>query len=247
MDERMNREQMFGEVAEAMENKRYSFKEAIELYYGEPKLTEEEEKVVDEMLKEIEESGFLEKCKEIVREKERERERKIIHIGRLKISRVAGLIFLVCFISVFGVTAYAAVMSHIREIEVNEMGDHSEVAVEYNPENEEELSAIETYYKPVWVPDGYHLDSEEKYADKYRLLYISDTGEDQIVYYQTLPSVKVHYSTEDGLSEKVVFGQYSGEYIETDLSNYLIVTDGTYIYSLIADTASKKEFIKMIQ
>ncbi len=252
MDERMKREQMFGGVAEAMENKRYSFKEAIELYYGEPKLTEEEEKVVDEMLKEIEESGFLEKCKEIVREKERERERKIIHIGRLKISRVAGLIFLVCFISVFGVTAYAAVMSHIRGIEVNEMGDHSEVAVEYNPEkynpeNEEELSAIETYYKPVWVPDGYHLDSEEKYADKYRLLYISDTGEDQIVYYQTLPSVKVHYSTEDGLSEKVVFGQYSGEYIETDLSNYLIVTDGTYIYSLIADTAGKKELIKMIQ
>ena len=125
------------------------------------------------------------------------------------------------------------------------MGDHSEVAVEYNPENEEELSAIETYYKPVLVPDGYHLDSEEKYADKYRLLYISDTGGDRIVYYQTLPSVKAHYNSEGGLSENFAFGRYSGEYIETDSSNYLIVTDGTYIYSLIADTASKKELIKM--
>ena len=224
-----------------------TLKEAVKLYYGEVSLSEEEEKEVDDMLREIEESGFLEKCKEIAREKERERERKIIHIGRLKISRVAGLIFLVCFISVFGITAYAAVMSHIRGIEVNEMGDHSEVAVDYNPENEEERSAIATYYKPVWVPDGYHLDSEEKYAGKYRLLYISDAGEDQIVYYQTLPSVKVYYSTEDGLSEKVAFGQYSGEYIETDSMNYLIVTDGAYIYSLIADTLNKQELIKMIQ
>ncbi len=109
------------------------------------------------------------------------------------------------------------------------------------------LNWVETYYKPVWVPDGYHLDSEEKYADKYRLVYISDIGEYQIIYNQTLPYVTSYYSTEDGLSEKVALGQYSGEYIETDSSNYLILTDGTYIYSLITDVVNKQELIKMIQ
>ncbi len=245
MADQTKREQMFGgRVTEAMDDKRYSFKEALELYYGEPELTEEEK--IDEMLMEIEEHGFQEKCKEIVRKKECEKEGKIIHIGRLRISRVAGLIFLICFISVFGVTAYAAVMSYIRGIEVKEMGDHSEVALYYNPEKEE-LSAIETYYKPVWVPDGYNLDSEEKYADKYRLVYISVDNENQIIYSQALPSVKAHYSTEDGVSEKVVFGRYSGEYVETDFENYLIVTDGIYIYSLVADEVDKQELIKMIQ
>ena len=229
-----------------MENKRYSFKEAIELYYGEPKLTEEEEKVVDEMMKEIEESGFLEKCKEIVREKERERERKIIHIGRLKISRVAGLIFLVCFISVFGVTAYAAVMSHIRRIEVNEMGDHSEVAVDYNPENEEELSAIETYYKPAWIPDGYYLESEREYKEKYTITYAEEESDDIIDYKQYLPLINSYYGVEEGIHENISFGKYTGEYIDSDSTHYLIVTDGTYLYSIISEKIDKETMIKML-
>lgn len=228
------------------DDKGITLKEAIKLYYGEIDLTDTEKEEIDERLRKIEESGFLEKCKEIAREKERERERKIIHIGRLKISRVAGLIFLVCFISVFGVTAYAAVMSHIREIEVNEMGDHSEVAVEYNPENEEELSAIETYYKPVWVPDGYYLESEREYKEKYTITYAEEESDDIIDYKQYLPFINSYYGAEEGIHENISFGKYTGEYIDSDSTHYLIVTDGTYLYSIISEKIDKETMIKML-
>ena len=32
-----------------------------------------------------------------------------------------------------------------------------------------------------------------------------------------------------------MFGKYTGEFIETEDGNYLIVTDGTYLYSLIGN------------
>ena len=43
------KEQMFGGWVE-MDEEKYSLKEAIELYFGEPRLTEEEERQIDERL-----------------------------------------------------------------------------------------------------------------------------------------------------------------------------------------------------
>jgi hypothetical protein len=44
----------------------------------------------------------------------------------------------------------------------------------------------------------------------------------------------------------VKFGIFVGEFIETDKSNYLIVTDGVYLYDIIADNMNKDSLIRML-
>ena len=224
-----------------------TLKEAVKLYYGDVSLSEEEEKEVDEMLREIEESGFLEKCKEVARQKQKERDKKFVHIGHWCISKVACLIIAVIIVGVLGGTAYAAVRSHIRSIQVEDKENHSEIDVDYNDFGSS-LSVIEDYYTPNWIPEGYYIESEEKFELEYDIVYINDQG-DRIFYDQYLPILKAHYSTENFEKEEIQFDEYSGWYAETSTDKYLIVTDGTYLYSLIdiAGNVHKQDLIKMLK
>ena len=232
------------------DDKGITLKEAIKLYYGEIDLTDTEKEEIDERLRKIEESGFLERCKEVARQSEKKR----IHIGRLCISKVACMIFVICLsVALTGGIVYAAVLNHIRSIKVKDMGDHGELDIEYNDvsatgEDQEKNSALEVfnYYELAWIPDGYSTKSEYKQDMGYSVC-LTDTYEHTILYRQSLPELNVHYSTENGKSEKVFFGKYKGEYIITEKCNYLIVTDGTYIYSIISSNIEKEEMIKMIK
>ncbi|MBR5179171.1 MAG: DUF4367 domain-containing protein [Lachnospiraceae bacterium] len=236
-----------------MDEEKYSLKEAIDLYFGEPRLTEEEEKQIDERLKKIEESGFLDKCKEVARQSEKKR----IRIGRLCISKVACIVFIVCLSTALtGGIVYAAVLNHIRGIQVKDKGNHGELEIDYNDvsvtvEKQEKNPALEIldYYEPVWIPEGYYKETEHMHVMSYNTIYQSKEFDGEIYYSQDTSTVKTYYSTENGRSEQVSFREYSGEYIETDDSNYLIVTDGTYVYSLIAQPGNvgRQEMIKMIE
>ena len=236
-----------------MDEEKYSLKEAIDLYFGEPRLTEEEEKQIDERLKKIEESGFLDKCKEVARQSEKKR----IRIGRLCISKVACIVFIVCLSTALtGGIVYAAVLNHIQGIQVKDMGNYGELEIDYNDvsvtvENQEKNPPLEIldYYEPTWIPDGYYKDNEHKHIMSYSINYLSKDSDRDIYYSQYTSTAKYYYSTENERPERVSFGEYSGEYIETDDDNYLIVTDGTYIYSLIAQSGDigKQELIKMIE
>ncbi len=227
-----------------------SLKDLVKLYYGETSLSAEEEAEVDELRNRVEKSGFLDKCREVARQSEKKR----IHIGRLCISKVACMMFIIClFVALTGGIVYAAVLNHIRSIKVKDMGDHGELNIEYNDvsttgEAQKDNPALEVfnYYEPAWIPDGYSIESEYKQDMGYSV-YLTDTDEHTILYRQSLPELNVHYSTENGKSEKVFFGKYKGEYIITEKCNYLIVTDGTYIYSIISSCIEKKEMIKMIE
>ena len=220
-----------------------SLEDLVKLYYGETNLTDEEAKEVDDMLREVEESGFLEKCREVAKEKER----KTIRIGRFRLSKVVCIILVVCIIISLGGYAYAAVLSHINNIEVVDKGDHAEVNVDYNDGSKGEvLTVIDDYYRPLWVPEGFHIASESKRDRMYNIIYLSDDSNDRIHYSQSLSDVNFYYGAEDGKHEIISFENYSGEFIEDEDDNYLIVTDGTYVYSLIGN-ADKDTFIKMMQ
>jgi len=220
-----------------------SLEDLVKLYYGETNLTEEEAKEVDDMLREVEESGFLEKCREVAKEKER----KTIRIGRFRLSKVVCIILVVCIITSLGGYAYAAVLSHIKNIEVVDKGDHAEVNADYNDGSKGEvLTVIDDYYRPLWVPEGFHIASESKRDRMYNIIYLSDDSNDRIHYSQSLSDVNFYYGAEDGKHEIISFENYSGEFIEDEDDNYLIVTDGTYVYSLIGN-ADKDTFIKMMQ
>ena len=235
------------------EDKGITLKEAIKLYYGEIDLTDTEKEEIDERLRKIEESGFLERCKEVARQSEKKR----IHIGRFCISKVACIIFVICLsVTLTGGVVYAAVLSHIRSIKVEDMGDYGKLDIEYNDiaatgEVQEKNPALEIldYYEPAWIPDGYYKETEHMYIKSYSVNYLSKDSDGYIYYSQYTSTAKTYYSTENGRSEQVSFGEYSGEYIETDDSNYLIVTDGTYIYSLIAQSGNigRQELTEMIE
>ena len=214
------------------------------IMYGIPELSEDEEKEIDDMIKEVESTGFVEKCREIARQ----REKKVIRIGYLCINKAACMIFVICFSTVLiGGIAYAAVQKNIQSIQIKDMGDHSEVDLEYNDTTGLNLSKIEDYYKPAWIPDGYNIESEYMCDVYYNISYVDSFSSDMIYYSQYLPCAKYHYSTENGKSEKVKFGVYSGEYISTEHETYLIVTDGTYLYSIISgEKLNKETMIKML-
>ncbi|MCR5206142.1 MAG: DUF4367 domain-containing protein [Lachnospiraceae bacterium] len=222
-----------------------SFNQVIRQFYDEPDLSEEEELLVEEMLQNAEKKRIKENCLQIIGEKETEKKNKTIRIGRLHLSRVACFIIVIIIISAIGGYAYAAVIRHIKSIEVKNYKTHGEVEVEYNDNGETvTLDEIEDYYQPVWVPDGYHLDSEFKTDLSYRIVYRLNVR-NRIIYKQTLSEVNVHYSTEDGIHESVSFGYFTGEFITTKDVNYLIVTDGTYLYSLDG-CINKDTMIKML-
>ena len=223
-----------------------SFNQVIKQFYDEPDLSEEEELLVEEMLQNAEKKRIKENCLQIIGEKETEKKNKTIRIGRLHLSRVACFIIVIIIISAIGGYAYAAVIRHIKSIEVKNYKTHGEVEIEYNDNGETvTLDEIEDYYQPIWVPDGYQVASEYKYLMTYDITYKMDVR--HIIYYhQTLPVVNVHYSTEDGIAEKITFGNFTGEFVATrNGTNYLIVTDGTYIYSLVG-SIDKETMIKML-
>ena len=56
---------------EMTDNSRPDLKEVLKVYYGEPDLTPEESKEVEQMISEVKASGFLEKCHEICKKKEK--------------------------------------------------------------------------------------------------------------------------------------------------------------------------------
>lgn len=221
-----------------------SLEDLVKLYYGETNLTEEEARKVDEMLQNVEESGFLEKCREVAKEKEK----KTVRIGRFRFSKVACIIIVICIITSLGGYAYAAVLNHIKSIEVVDKGDHYEVNVDYNDDGSKgkAMTVIDDYYKPLWVPDGFHIVSESKRDRMYNIVYLSDINNDRIDYAQLLSDVKTYYGAENGIHENISFEDYNGEFVETEEENYLIVTDGNYIYSLIGNF-DKDTFIKMLQ
>lgn len=226
-----------------------SLEDLVKLYYGETNVSGDEAHEVDELLKKVEKSGFLDKCREVARQKQKEREKKYVRIGHRWVSKVAILIIAVILISATGVTVYAAVQNHIQNIKVKGMGDHSEFEIMYNDASGSERKVGFLYYEPEWIPDGYYKGMEYRNETSYSIYYNTGGSDIEIYYSQDVPSVKHRYSTENGIAEQVSFGEYSGEYIETESENYLIVTDGTYIYSLIAQTKDigKQELKKIIE
>ena len=141
-------------------------------------------------------------------------------------------------------------MNHIKSIEVKDLDTHSEIEVIYNNDVDTVImSHISDYKRPDWVPEDYYVDSEFKTDGSYSMVYKSKKDNDRLNYCQYLPSVNAHYSTEEGTKEKIMLGEYTGEFIETEESNYLIVTDGTYLYSLIGnvDYEAMKKIISSIR
>lgn len=223
------------------EEEAWTLKDAVRLYYGETKLSEEESKQVDEILLSMEKSGLKEKCQKIALEKEK----KIWHIGKLCLNRVACIIFVACIFLIS--TGFAAYMGYIRKIDVVDKGNHSEVDYTYNEGGDSvKLSSIEDYYKPTWVPAGYRICSEYKNRHDYNANYISEDDRNNIVYNQTLPFINVHFSSEGGIKDDISFGKYNGEFIEKEDYNYLIVTDGVYLYSLIG-ALDRASLVKMME
>lgn len=223
------------------EEEAWTLKDAVRLYYGETKLSEEESKQVDEILISMDKSGLKEKCQKIALEKEK----KIWHIGKLCLNRAACIIFVACIFLTS--TGFAAYMGYIRKIDVVDKGNHSEVDYTYYEGTDVvKLSSIEDYYKPTWVPEGYEIVSDFKQKLFYNVSYVSESCKSKIDYDQSLPLVNTHFSTEGGIKEIISFGKFNGEYIEKETGNYLIVTDGVYLYALIGNL-DKASLIKMME
>ena len=222
------------------EEEAWTLKDAVRLYYGETKLSEEESKQVDEILISMDKNGLKEKCQKIALE----REKKVWHIGRLCLNRVACIIFVACIFLTS--TGFAVYMGYIRKIDVVDKGNHSEVDYTYyEGADAVKLSSIEDYYKPTWMPEGYEVVSEFKNELYYSIVFKKDKL-GKITYDQSLPDVGVHFSTENGVSEKISFGRFSGEFIKTEKSNYIIVTDGIYLYDIIGDM-DRESLINMME
>lgn len=219
---------------------RDSLEGIIRLYYGQPAISDTENKKIDEFIVNIENSGFMEQCHKLISEKEK----RTWRIGRLYFSKAAGLVFILCLAVI--TTGFIVVSEYIRHIQVREKENYSIVEIETNDwTNITEPNVIEDYNEPVWIPQEYYTDEEIKNPLVYTIIYASENG-DQIIFRQYVPSVKMHYGAENGQHEKVVFGCYSGEYIEADTYSYLIVTDGMYLYSVIAENMDKETMIRMM-
>lgn len=234
-------------------DRQFTLREVINQYYNDEDIYEQYSDEADAILNSVDKTSIKEKCKEVARQSEKKR----IRIGRLCISKVACMFFVICLsIVLTGGIVYAAVLNHIRSIKVQDMGDHGEIDIDFNNvpatgEAQEKNPTLEIldYYEPAWIPEGYYKENEHRYAMSYSIDYLSKDFNKYIYYSQDTSTVKSNYSTENGSSEQVSFGEYSGEYIETDDSNYLIVTDGTYIFSLISqsENVGRQELIKMIE
>ena len=234
-------------------DRQFTLREVINQYYNDEDIYEQYADEADTILNSVDKTSIKEKCKEVARQSEKKR----IRIGRLCISKVACMFFVICLsIVLTGGIVYAAVLNHIRSIKVEDTGDYGKLDIEYNDiaatgEAQENNPALEIldYYEPAWVPEGYYKETEYRHVMSYDINYRSKDSDVGIYYSQDTSTVKAYYSTENGRSEQVSFGEYFGEYIETGDENYLIVTDGAYIYSLIAQSKNigKQELIKMIE
>ena len=230
--------------SEMTDNSRPDIKEVLKVYYGEPDLTPEESKEVEQMISEVKASGFLEKCHEICKKKEK----KYWYIGKMAVNKAACLIGAVCCIFLLcGFTVYAV---YIKSLHMENKGDHEEIGYILDKNaNVKSPKRIEVYYDPVWVPEGYHLKWAIKHDKDYDVLYYSDDEDSdyKICYEQILPGINPHLSTENGKHVEVSFGRYSGEYVDTKDSNYLIVTDGIYVYIIISNKdIDKEDLIRML-
>lgn len=229
---------------EMTDNSRQDLKEIVKAYYGKPTLTPEEAEEVEQLLSKIEASGFKEKCCEIAKKQEK----KYWHIGKLTLSRVACLIGSICCITLLcGFTVFSV---YIKDLRMVNKGDHEEIG--YTLDQNADVKSpkrIEVYYDPIWVPEGYHIEWAIKHDKDYDILYVSDdeNSDYTISYEQILLGMNPHLSTENGKHEEVSFGRYYGEYVDTDNGNFLIVSDGVYVYILIsAEDINKEDLIRML-
>lgn len=220
-----------------------SVKTAIKQYYNDGKdIVSDEE--VEEMIKSVESTGFLDKCREVMEKKEKGR----IHIGRLSLNKVA------CFICIISsavlLCGFVALSYYIKGIRLDNKGDHEVIKYDLDSNsNTGKLKKIETYYDPAWVPEGYHLEWAIKHDKEYDVLYVSDEEDSgyTISYEQILPGMNPHLSTENGKHENVSFGKYSGEYVDAGDDLFLIVTDGIYVYIIISNRdINKDNLIRML-
>ena len=230
---------------EMTDNSRQDLKEIVKAYYGNPTLTPEEAEEVKQLLAKIEASGFKEKCCEIAKKQEK----KYWHIGKLVLNKVACIIGIICcFTLLCGFTVYSVYIKNLRMVN---KGDHEEIG--YTLDQNADVKSpkrIEVYYDPIWVPEGYHIEWAIKHDKDYDILYVSDdeNSDYTISYEQILLGMNPHLSTENGEHEEVSFGRYYGEYVDTDNGNFLIVTDGIYVYILIScEDINKEDLIRMLQ
>jgi hypothetical protein len=219
-----------------------TLKEIVKQYYGAG--TSADQKTIDECIKNVEARGFLEECRKAVAEQEKKR----IHIGRLSINKVACLVCSMC--SVILLCGFVAISYYIKGIKLDNKGNHEVIKYDLDPNsNIGKLNKIETYYDPAWVPEGYHIEWAIKHDKDYDILYVSDDADSDhtISYEQILPGINPQLSTENGKHEEVSFGRYYGEYVDTDNGNFLIVSDGVYVYILIsAEDINKEDLIRML-
>ena len=220
-----------------------SVKTAIKRYYNDGKDVVSDEEV-EEMIKSVESTGFLDKCREVMKQQEKKR----IHIGRLSINKVSCLVCSMC--SVILLCGFVAISYYIKGIKLDNKGNHEVIKYDLDPNsNIGKLNKIETYYDPAWVPEGYHIEWAIKHDKDYDILYVSDDADSDhtISYEQILPGINPQLSTENGKHEEVSFGRYYGEYVDTDNGNFLIVSDGVYVYILIsAEDINKEDLIRML-
>ncbi len=223
-----------------MKENKNPLKEVIKLYYGEPTLSDSEIEKVDEILKSVERKGLKGDCLKIIQE----REEKIWKFGRFCINKAACIVIILCLALVS--VGFIAFTGYIKNIQIKDKENYSSVEINYKDDpNAAKPEKIGFYQEPIWIPEGYCVDSVYKKELEYTIIYQSNDG-CQIVYHQFLPVVNYYFSGENGKSEPVSFGKYSGEFIETDDGNYLVVTDGIYFYSLIADDIDRDSLVKML-
>ena len=229
---------------EMTDNSRQDLKEIVKAYYGKPTLTPEETIEVEQLLSKIEASGFKEKCCEIAKKQEK----KYWHIGKLVLNKVACIIVGICFITLL--CGFTVVSAYIKSLRMENKVNHEEIGYTFNHDADiKSPETIETYYDPVWVPEGYHLEWAIKHDKDYDVLYVSDDeGSDYTISYeQILPEMNPHLSTEKGKHESVSFGNYSGEYVDTGDNLFLVVTDGIYVYIIISNKdIHKDDLIRML-
>ena len=100
------------------EEKTLSFDAALKIFYGEPTISDDEKIRINRLIKEVEETGFKERCTQIANKKEQER-KKII---KLSFPMIAALVF--CILLLGSVTAYAFNNSYIKEYFFGKAKEH---------------------------------------------------------------------------------------------------------------------------
>ncbi len=223
-----------------MKGAKYSLKDIISLYYGDTDIVDINKINADEILKSFSENGFENECSKIAGI----REKRTWRIGGVYLDRAVCIAIMLSLLLV--VTGFIVISRYIDRIRILDTNNYSYVEIDYNKNSSiVSLDRIESYKEPDWIPDGYYIDSIYKKELEYTIIYQSNEGF-QIVYSQYVPGIKHHYSAETGNHQIVTFGEYSGEFVETDTGNYLIVTDGIYLYSLTADYVDRDSLIKML-